>query len=92
MASGVRWRLSRRRFIGAGTGFSAAFLAACSGSSNGNNQGKQSGSTGAAATAAPVTQVAVTAQPQAGRALNRNAKITLPSHLRVTVPRRPPPA
>ncbi|HZQ38720.1 MAG TPA: ABC transporter substrate-binding protein [Dehalococcoidia bacterium] len=78
MASPVRRRVSRRRFIGASGAFSAAFLAACSGSNNNSGgQSKPSGGTGSAATAAPVTQVAVTAQPQAGRSLNRNAKITL---------------
>jgi ABC-type transport system substrate-binding protein len=80
MASELRRSVSRRRFIGAGGAFSAAFLAACGGSTNntgGTKQANPAGTTRAAATAVPVTQVAVTAQPQAGRTLNRNAKITL---------------
>jgi ABC-type transport system substrate-binding protein len=70
--------VSRRRFIGVGgSAFSAAFIAACGGSSNSNKNAAVSAGTKAAATAVPVTQVAVTAQPAAGRALNRNARITL---------------
>src|SRR5438067_2032012 len=83
MTRGVRRSVSRRRFIGVTGAFSAAFLAACGGSSNNNAQQTKSSSaiatkpSGAAATAPPVTQVAVTAQPAPGRTLNRTAKITL---------------